>query len=127
MALTETIRQIQIVLTEWPEVSIAVLFGSLEESRATANSDLDLGVQLPAIISATQKMKLMSDLATQTGRPVDLVDLRDVGQPLLGEIVEKGIMIRGGTEAKGGLLFKSIRKILPATSNASFKSAEKHG
>ncbi|WP_028672689.1 type VII toxin-antitoxin system MntA family adenylyltransferase antitoxin [Saccharospirillum impatiens] len=108
MALTETIRQIETALTDWPEISIAVLFGSLAEGRETASSDLDLAVQLPAIISATQKMKLMSDLANQTGRPVDLVDLRDVGQPLLGEIVEKGIMVRGGTEAKGDLLFKSI-------------------
>jgi len=85
-----------------------VLFGSLAAGRATANSDLDLGVQLPKIISTPQKMNLMSDLATQTVRPIDLVDLRDVGQPLLGENVEKGIMIRGGTEAKGDLLFKSI-------------------
>lgn len=101
MPLSDTIKQIQTALTDWPEISIAVLFGSLAEGADHPDSDVDLGVQLPAIITATQKMKLIADLATQTGRPIDLVDLRDVGHPLLGEIVEKGIMVRGGTEAKG--------------------------
>lgn len=108
MHLSDTIKQIQTALTDWPEISIAVLFGSLAEGAGHSDSDVDLAVQLPAIITATQKMKLIADLATQTGRPVDLVDLRNVGHPLLGEIVEKGIMVRGGTEAKGDLLFKSI-------------------
>lgn len=108
MPLSDTIKQIQTALTGWPEISIAVLFGSLAESADHPDSDVDLGVQLPAIITATQKMKLIEDLATQTGRPIDLVDLRDVGHPLLAEIVEKGIIVRGGTKAKGDLLFKSI-------------------
>lgn len=108
MPLSETIEQIQTALTDWPEVSIAVLFGSLAEGNGHAGSDLDLAVQLTTMVTAEQKMKLVSDLAIQTSRPVDLIDLRDVGQPLLGEIVEKGIMVRGGTDAKGDLLFKSI-------------------
>lgn len=108
MPLSETIKQIQTALSDWPEISIAVLFGSLAEGNARTGSDLDLAVQLTTMITAQQKMKLVSDLAVQTGRPVDLIDLRDVGHPLLGEIVEKGIMVRGGTEAKGDLLFKSI-------------------
>ncbi|HET8902781.1 MAG TPA: nucleotidyltransferase domain-containing protein [Saccharospirillum sp.] len=108
MPLSETIKQIQTALSDWPEVSIAVLFGSLAEDNAHAGSDLDLAVQLTTLITPKQKMELVSDLAIQTGRPIDLIDLRDVGQPLLGEIVEKGIMVRGGTEAKGDLLFKSI-------------------
>ncbi len=108
MPLPETIKQIQTALTDWPEISIAVLFGSLAEGNSHAGSDLDLAVQLPTMPSVKQKMKLVSDLVIQTGRPVDLIDLRDTGQPLLGEIVEKGIMVRGGTDAKGDLLFKSI-------------------
>lgn len=108
MPLSETIKQIQTALSDWPEINIAVLFGSLGEDNAHAGSDLDLAVQLTTLITPKQKMELVSDLAIQTGRPIDLIDLRDVGQPLLGEIVEKGIMVRGGTEAKGDLLFKSI-------------------
>lgn len=108
MPLSETIKQIQTALSDWPEINIAVLFGSLAEDNAHAGSDLDLAVQLTTLITPKQKMELVSDLAIQTGRPIDLIDLRDVGQPLLGEIVEKGIMVRGGTEAKGDLLFKSI-------------------
>lgn len=108
MTRTDIIETIQTVLAGWPEIGIAVLFGSLAEEKGHPGSDLDLGVQLPEPITATQKMQLISDLATQTGRPIDLVDLREVGQPLLGQIVEKGIMVRGGTQAKGDLLFKSI-------------------
>lgn len=108
MPLFETIKQIQTALSDWPEINIAVLFGSLAEDNAHDGSDLDLAVQLTTMITPNQKMKLVSDLAIQTGRPIDLIDLRDVGQPMLGEIVEKGIMVRGGTEAKGDLLFKSI-------------------
>jgi predicted nucleotidyltransferase len=108
MLVTDTIEQIEAAISAWPEIAVAVLFGSLAEGKGDSGSDLDLGVQLPGPITAAQKMKLMSDLAVQTGRPIDLIDLRTVGQPLLGEIVDKGIMVRGGTEAKGDLMFKNI-------------------
>jgi len=40
-------------------------------------------------------MALISSLATELGRPVDLVDLSTAGEPLLGQILAGGQMILG--------------------------------
>jgi hypothetical protein len=38
----------------------------------------------------TEKMALISALAEQTGRPIDLIDLKAVSEILLGQIVRHG-------------------------------------
>ena len=51
------------------------------------DSDLDLAVLESRSLSA-EKIRLMtSDLAEKFGRPVDLIDLSVVGEPLLGQIL----------------------------------------
>ena len=53
-------------------------------------------------------MALIGDLADATGRPVDLVDLRTVGEPLLGQILSHGLRLLGSTEAHGCLLSRHL-------------------
>lgn len=69
----------------------------MEYARGDAgrHSDVDVALQLPAPIGVEQKMQLIADIAAMTGRPVDLVDLRTVGEPLLGQILKYGQRIRG--------------------------------
>ena len=43
-----------------------------------------------------------------TGRPIDLVDLRDVGEPLLGQIVQHGKWLIGTDTQKGALLSRHL-------------------
>ncbi|WP_347331373.1 type VII toxin-antitoxin system MntA family adenylyltransferase antitoxin [Marinimicrobium locisalis] len=108
MAHSETVTRLREALSRWPELQVAVLFGSLAHGQGHRDSDLDVAVQLSQPLSSDQKMALIDHLAGVFGRPIDVIDLREVGQPLLNEIVSKGVMVKGGAAEKGDLLFKSI-------------------
>lgn len=92
MDLNNRIRQI---LSPHGDIRLAMLFGSLAEGRATPQSDLDLAVLMDAPLAAETKMKLIGELSQATGRPVDLIDLRVAGEPLLGQILKHGVRLLG--------------------------------
>jgi len=58
------------ILNRQKGLRLAILFGSLATGRATPESDIDLAVDLGTPMNAEQKMQLISDLATVTGRPI---------------------------------------------------------
>jgi predicted nucleotidyltransferase len=65
-------------------LELALVFGSVARGAACDGSDLGIAVQAAQPLSASQKIARMGDLALAIGRPVDLIDLRKVGEPLLG-------------------------------------------
>lgn len=83
------------VLKRHPEIRLALLFGSVARGRAGPDSDLDLAVDVGYPLSAAQKMTLVTELAASTGRPIDLIDLSNVGEPLLGQILRHGKRLIG--------------------------------
>lgn len=97
-------------LANYPQIELAILFGSLANGRATPQSDIDLAVQADKPLDAALKMALIGDLAQAFGRPVDLVDLRTAGEPLMGQIF-KGRRILGSTTVYGNLLAKHLRDV----------------
>lgn len=90
-----SIQQVQAALAKHPEIELAIVFGSIARGHAGRNSDVDVAVQLPRRMDVAEKTQLIADIATATGRPVDLIDLRAVGEPLLGQILKHGQQIRG--------------------------------
>ena len=76
-------------------VLAAILFGSLATGVGRAGSDLDLAVDAGRRLTAAEKMALISELAGRIGRPVDLVDINAIGEPLLGQILHHGKRILG--------------------------------
>ena len=89
-------------------LELAFVFGSVAQGRASADSDLDIAVQAAQPLGSQQKMALIGDLAEATGRPVDLIDLRKVGEPLLGQILSYGRRLLGSEEAHGRLLSRHL-------------------
>ena len=87
--------RLRAVLARYPDIRQAVLFGSLAAGRARTDSDLDLAVDAGRPLTSAEKMDLIGDLAEATGRPVDLIDLHTVGEPLLGQILHGGQRILG--------------------------------
>ncbi len=96
------------VLSKFPGLSLALVFGSVAKRRARADSDLDVAVLGPAPLDSSTKMALMAALAGSTGRAVDLVDLATVPEPLLGEIVRTGYRLLGSDEAFARLLSRHL-------------------
>lgn len=101
-------HRIQQMLTRHAGMRLAILFGSLAQERATPESDLDLAILMETPLTAESKMQLIDELSLATGRPVDLVDLRTVGEPLLGQILKHGIRLLGSDAEYASLLKRHL-------------------
>lgn len=78
-------------IAEQPDIILAVVFGSIARGEAHPNSGLDLAVYTePSSLTAVRKIELISMLATITGRPVDLVDLRTADVLIRREALTSG-------------------------------------
>ena len=87
---------------------MVILFGSLATGTERVDSDLDLAVMAARPLTIIERMALISELAHKIGRPVDLVDLRTVGEPLLGQILKHGVRILGSDTDYAKLIFKHL-------------------
>jgi len=99
---------VQAALVPYAYIEFAILFGSLVKGTETPNSDLDLAVLGTTRLSARQRIELIDALALAVGRPVDLIDLRTVGQPLLNQILQHGKRLMGSDEQMATLLFRNL-------------------
>ena len=78
--------QIKEALQSFPQLNLVILFGSLALGRQQPNSDLDIALAADLPLNVQEKIAMIGALAERTGRPVDLVDLKVVTEPLLGQI-----------------------------------------
>jgi predicted nucleotidyltransferase len=92
MTLEETLKK---ALQAHSGLRLALLFGSCALGAQRPDSDVDVAVDMGGVMAAEQHVSLISDLALATGRAVDLIDLRTVGEPLLGQILQSGRRIGG--------------------------------
>jgi uncharacterized protein len=91
-----------------PGIRLAILFGSLAVGKERADSDLDLAVDFGHRLTTGEKLSLMNELAQRTGRPVDLVDLYAVGEPLLGQILRHGKRLLGSETCYANLIRRHL-------------------
>ncbi len=96
------------VLAGFPELILALVFGSVAKGLQRIDSDLDIAVVAKQALTADQKIVIISALAEKTGRPVDLVDLKVVGEPLLGQIVQHGRRLLGSDGEYGRLISRHL-------------------
>jgi len=124
--------QLRQVLARHPHIELAILFGSLAVEKARPDSDIDLAVASATPLDTAAKSALITDLAETLGRSVDLIDLAQVGEPLLGQILRHGRRILGSDERYARLLSKHLfdmadfmpyrRRILAERRNAWIKT-----
>lgn len=88
----ETYDALRETLQAFPEISLAVLFGSTARGTAGSTSDVDLAVWLD-----TEAVNRLWDIDLAAGaamrRPVDLVDLRRAPPLLRLQIARHGIVL----------------------------------
>ena len=89
-------------------VRLAILFGSLAAGKGQSDSDVDLAIDMGEPLGFERKMFLIGELAKVTGRPIDLVDLQVVGEPLLGQIVKYGKRVVGDDFAYAELIKRHL-------------------
>jgi predicted nucleotidyltransferase len=100
--------QLKEVLAHFPKISFAMLFGSVASGRQRADSDLDIAVAAKQALTTHEKIALVSALADSSGRPIDLIDLRVVSEPLLGQILRHGRRILGSDTLYGELISRHL-------------------
>lgn len=103
-----SLLQVQQTLAADPDIQLAYVFGSVASGRAHMGSDVDVAVQSRKPLDSAMRMRLIEALALATGRPVDLIDLRDAGEPLLGQILKHGKRIIGDSTAHADLLSRHV-------------------
>ncbi|MDZ7851256.1 MAG: nucleotidyltransferase domain-containing protein [Halomonas sp.] len=105
---TELCQSILQALNDFPDIEQVVLFGSLAKGTARPDSDLDVAVEGKQPLTSEQKIAMIEALALACSRPVDLVDLRTAGQPLLTQIVTSGTRLKGSNTAWASLVYRNI-------------------
>lgn len=95
-------------LLAWPELELAILFGSHAQGKAQFASDIDLAIQMPKPLTVNQKMQLIETLTHEFGCPIDIIDLRATGVALQAEIVATGVLVYGSRHRLGDLWYKNI-------------------
>lgn len=101
-------REIAQTLETEGDIQLAVIFGSMASGRAGHESDLDIAVDAGRPLSSERRLSLIDKLARSTGRPIDLIDIQQVGEPLLGEIIAGGERILGSREAWARLVSRHL-------------------
>jgi uncharacterized protein len=96
------------VLSNFPYLEQAIVFGSVAGGRARPDSDLDVAVAAQQALTASQTKELMETLAEKTGRSIDLIDLKAVTEPLLGQILQHGRRLLGSDCAYAQLINRHL-------------------
>lgn len=97
-----------LTLQEFPEIQQAIVFGSTAKGKENSLSDLDIGIMTDKPLELHQKTLIIEALAEATGRAIDLIDLKTAGQPLLGQIITRGIRIMGSDTDYAKLITKNL-------------------
>jgi len=108
MSITRVTELLESVLSEFPSIQLAILFGSVSRGSANAESDIDVAIQADGNLTLQNRIAIIEAIALAFNRPVDLVDLRTAGQPLLHQIVSTGKLVIGTRNQWGDLIYRNI-------------------
>lgn len=100
-------QQLTQLLSVYPEFKLVILFGSQANGNATGESDIDIAILSHTPLSSSIRLKLVEKIGARFGRPVDIVDLFDAAEPILGQVV-KGRRLLGGDAVFAALLTKHL-------------------
>lgn len=100
-------EQLLHTLSGYPELRLALLFGSRATGQARADSDIDLAVPGEAPLTAERRANIIAAVALATGCPVDLVDMYHAPEPVLGEAL-RGIRLLGDDVAHAQMITRHV-------------------
>ena len=96
-------------LSCYPTIRLAILFGSQANAGQPKrlDSDIDLAILADSPLSSTFKLQLIETIGAELGRPVDIVDVYDAPEPILGEVF-KGQRLLGDDATYAQLLTRHL-------------------
>ncbi len=102
-------RQLTGLLSHYPNIRLAILFGSQAnpERQKHFGSDIDLAIMADTPVSDHFKMQLIETISVELGCPVDIVDVNEAPEPVLGEVF-KGQRLLGDNAVYARLLTRHL-------------------
>ena len=98
------------LLSHYPQIKLAILFGSQATGNARPDSDIDLGLLAQTPLSADFKLQLIQTIGAEFGCPVDIVDLYHVPEPITGQVF-KGMRLVGSDTTYAELLTRHLLNV----------------
>ncbi len=102
-----TDKQLVRILRRQPGIRLAFLFGSRATGEAGPASDIDLGLLMDTPLSSDFTLKLAGEIGQESGCPVDIVDLFEGPQPILGQVL-RGRRLLGDNRSHAELLKRHL-------------------
>lgn len=102
------IDKLRELLSRQDDIRLSVVFGSVACGSQTPESDLDIAVLGDGPLTAERKKTLIESVAKVSQRPVDLIDLSTVGEPLLGRILKQGQRLTGADSTWASLVTRHL-------------------
>jgi predicted nucleotidyltransferase len=103
-------KQLKQILSNYPAIRLAILFGSQADGRASYASDVDLAVLADKPLDGETRLKLMEAIGLECGRAADIVDLYEVPEPVTGEVF-KGKRLLGDDTVYANLLTRHLLNV----------------
>ena len=94
MKLPQITKNIQGSLGDYPDICLAILFGSAAKDRLTPRSDIDIAVAANRPLSFKQRENFLVDLSGRVSHEIDLIDLQAVSGLILSQALCHGIIIK---------------------------------
>ena len=107
-SVTQTLDSLKAALMTCPYIDFAILFGSMAKGTQRPDSDVDVGVLSKTPLDTKQRIEVVDALALALGRPVDLIDLKLAGQPILNQILKHGVRIFGSDTQMADLVYRNL-------------------
>jgi len=107
-AMIDPLPALRDALRDFPDIRVALLFGSAASGRLTASSDVDLGVAAETALSMERRLEIAATLSRALGRDVDLVDMQAVSGLILQQILTKGVVLRKDPDRYAALLKRML-------------------
>ena len=77
-----------------PDITAALLYGSLARGQENLSSDVDIAILTRArTLSVGDKLQMIADLELVVGRQVDLVKTTEASSILKHQVIKKGIVL----------------------------------
>ena len=95
------------LLSEFPEIRLAILFGSQATGKTTIDSDIDLAVLANTPLSTDTRRRLIEEIGLKFGCPVDIVDIYHAPEPILGQVF-KGKKLIGDNATFAAMLTRHL-------------------
>ncbi len=103
----QTIKSLK-CLAEYPDLQLAIIFGSGADGNLRFDSDIDIAVYPEHSLDSSKRQQLSDAISEATGRTVDLIDLSITDGALLRQILSTGKILFSKNPSLLGYLTERI-------------------